>query len=58
MNIWPEFARFVGVGRTKAFQLVRDGAVEYVRVSADRKVPRRAAIAFLERKLVRPINGR
>jgi excisionase family DNA binding protein len=45
-----QFADFIGVRRSKAYQIVAAGQVEFLRIGADRKIPRRAAVAFLQRQ--------
>jgi excisionase family DNA binding protein len=47
-----EAARFLGIGRTSLFELLRTGALPYVRILGERRIPRRACIAFAEARLV------
>ncbi len=43
----PELARFLGVGRGKAYDLVRRGEVEHVRLGRLVRVPRAAIARFV-----------
>ena len=53
LRIFPEAARFLGVGRSKIFALLQDGHISYVRLpGGERRVPRRALVEFAERLLV------
>lgn len=52
-KIFPESARFLGIERSKMFELLRDGHIPYVRLpGGERRVPRRALVEFAERLLV------
>jgi excisionase family DNA binding protein len=49
---WPDGGEFLGIKRTKMYELMQDGSIPYVRVAGDRKIPRRALIEYAERNLV------
>lgn len=44
-----EAAEVIGIGRTKAFELIAIGAIESVRIGASRRVPRAAVGEYVER---------
>ncbi len=45
----PEAARFVGLGRSKLYELVRDGDVEVVRIGRAVRVPVASLRTYVER---------
>lgn len=45
----PEFARAVGIGRTLAFRLIREGVIRSVKIGRRRVVPASEQDAFLAR---------
>jgi excisionase family DNA binding protein len=52
LPVWPAAAHFLGLGRSKMYELVRNGEIAYVRVGSDRKIPRAALVAYAEHHLV------
>ena len=53
MRPWPEAAAFIGVRRTKIYELMNSGALKYSRLpGGDRRVAKRALIALLADGLV------
>jgi excisionase family DNA binding protein len=50
-----EAAVFLGTSRSKIYDLMAAGELPYVRIGADRKIPRRACIEYAERRLVQLI---
>lgn len=43
-----ETAEMLGIGRTRAFELVRSGAIESVRIGVSRRIRREALAAYVE----------
>ncbi len=44
-----EVAEYLGIGRSKVYELMRDGTLESIRIGACRRVPRAAVEAYVER---------
>jgi excisionase family DNA binding protein len=47
-----EAARFLGLGRTKVYELMDSGRLAYLRIDGARRVPRRALERFAAESLV------
>lgn len=43
-----EAAKVIGIGRTKAFELIAIGAIESVRIGASRRIPSAAVAEYVE----------
>lgn len=43
----PQIAKFLGIGRSKGYELVRSGQIEAVKVGKQLKVPRHALLRFI-----------
>jgi excisionase family DNA binding protein len=52
LKIWPDSANFLNIGRATMFGIVSRGEIAYVRIGADRRIPRKALVAYAERRLV------
>ena len=48
-----QLAREIGIGESKAYELVRDGRIRSMRVGRDYRIPRKEIQDFLERELSR-----
>ena len=44
-----EAARLLGIGRTKVYELMRSGRLEFVRIDTCRRVPMDALVAYVDR---------
>jgi excisionase family DNA binding protein len=44
-----EAGQLIGVGRTKVYELLRVGAIEFVRIGRSRRIPHDALKAYVER---------
>lgn len=43
----PEVATFLGIGRSRAYELVRSGQIEAVKIGRQFKIPRHALLKFI-----------
>lgn len=48
-----QLAREIGIGESKAYELVREGTIRSVRIGRDYRIPRKEIQSFLERELSR-----
>jgi len=48
----PEVARFLGLSRSKVYQLMDDGCLPYVKVGKCRRIPHQAVLEFAARQIV------
>lgn len=49
-----QFAQFLGCGKSTAYLILSSGACPYLRLRADKRVPRRAAARYAASLIVRP----
>jgi excisionase family DNA binding protein len=48
----PQAADFLGVRRSKVYDLMARGELPHLKIGTCRRIPRRALVAFLESRLV------
>ncbi|GAA4828848.1 helix-turn-helix domain-containing protein [Saccharopolyspora rosea] len=53
-----EAAQYLGIGRTKTYELVKSGEIESVRIGRLRRVPRTAIDAYADRLINQQIGNR
>jgi excisionase family DNA binding protein len=49
----PEAASFLGISRSKLYQLLDQGALAYAKFGRSRRIPRQALLDYAQRQLVR-----
>lgn len=50
---WPDAARWLDISRSTLFRLMNSGELEYVRIGADRRIPKAALVDYVLRHRVR-----